>query len=129
MLGQGQKFDMRKAVLLEVGDELVGDLVVAVPAVFVCGVAPPGTEVQLVDVQRRIRRGGARGHPVRVGEGILIRVGDDRAAARPQLHRKAIGVAVLDDRAARGINAVLVELPRPRIRDCHLPESTPAVLF
>ena len=72
MLGQGQEFDVRKPVFLQIGDEQVSDLIVAVPAVFVIRAAPPRAEVHFIDVQRRVGRCSAIFHPFRICEGIFV---------------------------------------------------------
>ena len=128
MLGQGQKLDMREPVFGQVGDEQVSQLIVAVPAVFVRRAAPPRARMQLIDIQRRVGRGRARLHPVLVRKRITLRGGEDRAAARPQLHRAAVGVAVFGDRAVPAVDAVFVELARRRARAAALPKAAAAVL-
>ena len=129
VLGQRQKLHMRVTVFLQIGNQSAGDFIVGVPAVCVIRIAHPRAEVHLVDAQRCVRRSRAVSHPRLVCEAVLVKVGDNRAAGRPQLHGKAVGIAVLGDRAVRAIDAVFVKLACAGVRHRDRPEAAAAILY
>ena len=120
---------MRVAVFLQIGNQPAGDFIVGVPAVCVVRISHPRAEVHLVDIKRCVRRSRAAVHPRFVCEAVLVKVGDNRAAGRPQLHGKAVGIAVLGDRAVRAVDAVFVKLACAGVRYRDRPEAAAAVLY
>ena len=129
VLGQRQKLHMRVAVFLQIGNQSAGDFIVGVPAVCVVRIAHPRAEVHFVDIKRCVRRSCAAVHPRFICEAVLVKVGDNRAAGRPQLHGKAVGIAVLGDRAVRAVDAVFVKLACAGVLHRDRPEAAAAVLY
>ncbi len=83
MLGHWQQLDVAEAHLLDVGDEVVDEVAVSQPLPAV--LAPPGAEMQFVDVHRRAEALAlaARGHPVVVLPLVLVDVPDHRGVLWP----------------------------------------------
>ncbi len=94
MFHDGQKFDVRVAELLDVGNQLVGELAVAEPAIVFFRNTPPGAEVHFVNrngLLEPVSRGPLL-YPVRIVPGMFVEPRDDRAGVRPQFRGKTVRI-------------------------------------
>ena len=125
VLGEGEKLHVRVAAFFEVGDERLGELVVAVPqvglflAVLVLGLAPRAG-VKLVDVERAVKAGAAALHPRVVAKAVGAEVAHDGAVAGAQVHAEAKGVAMVLVAAVAPVDAVLVRVTGAHVGHAHL---------
>ena len=117
MLSQGHELHVREAHLLDVGDQLVGQLTVA-------QALTPGARVDLVD-----RHGSgvdvavlAGGHPLLVGPLVEV-VGDDRGSGRGNLGGAGQRVGLLEPVAAGALDLKLVARTHADLGDEDLPHA------
>ena len=115
-------------VLFDIVDQFIHDVQIMVPAVLILLIALPGTQMQLINIQRPVKVQAPGLHPLIIRELVLIQVPDDGGPVGPQFHAKAVGVAVLDP-AQFGIDDILVHLADPGLFDCQLPEAVPLRRF
>ena len=126
MLVDRHQLDVGEAGLLEVGDQVVGQLAIVEEAVAVLGLALPRAEVDLIDRDRRVQAlaPGPRIHPVVVVPGELGDVPDDRGGLGPDLGREAVGVGLLDEVAVDpALDLELVDLALDQAGEEDLPEA------
>ena len=128
MLGQGHDLHMGIMVLFDIVDQFIHDVQIMVPAVLILLIALPGTQMQLINIQRPVKVQTPGLHPFVIRELVLIQVPDDGGPVGPQFHAKAVGVAVLDP-AQFGIDDILVHLADPGLFDCQFPETVPLRVF
>ena len=104
VLGDRHQLDVGEVGVLEVRDELVGELAVAEEAVAVLDLPLPRAQVNLVDRDRLVEALplGPRGEPLLVVPGELGDVPDDRGRLGPQLRGEAVGIGLLRRGSRRG---------------------------
>ena len=117
MLGQGHELDVRKAHLLDVGDQLVGQLAVA-------QALTPRARVDLVDghgagVDVAIL---ARLHPLLVPPGVEV-VGDHRGRGGRNLRGARERIGLLEPVATRPLDLELVARPHGDVGNEDLPHA------
>ena len=66
MLGQRHEFNMRKVVLLQICNQIIRNLIILVPTVRVGFISLPGTQMQLINIQRLIVIESSLLHPLLV---------------------------------------------------------------
>src|SRR6185295_11722100 len=84
MLADGQKLEMGKAHVLCIGRKLFGEFAIAQP--FIAVLAPPRTEMNLIDRDRRAQRVDARRRRLWMRDSAFV--DDDRGRRGPDLRRK-----------------------------------------
>ena len=104
MFGDRHQLDVREVGVVEVSDELVGQLAIVEKRTAVLAASFPRAEVNLVDRDRLVERLplGARGDPFVVVPGKLSDVPDDRGRLGPKLRGEAVGVGLLRRGSRRG---------------------------
>jgi hypothetical protein len=111
VLGDGKQFDVGEAHVRHVGDEFVGQLSIREKAVALLGLAPPGTQVNLVDGDRRVRVVGSHPllHPLVVAPLEFGQAADHRGGSRARLALEGVGIRLAQQLSLRGLDLVLVE--------------------
>ena len=127
MLGQRQQLHMGKVMVQQPGDQLLGQLLVVVPAVRAVGLGAagfvlPAPGVQLVDVQRAVAALVAPLHPGMVVKG-KIQLCQTAGRAGAQLGGKGIGVAAHHHAAVGSVDAVLIKITLGQARDKGAPHA------
>ena len=107
VLGQGQELHGVVAALGQVVGQRLGQLLVGVEAAVLP--APPGPQVDLVDVQRPGAGAQRPAAPGVIPEGVFVQVPHHRPVVRAQLHAEAVGVAVVHRVALPGVDPVGVD--------------------
>ena len=124
ILIERHEFQIVVAVLLEIGNEDVPQLVVGVPVLFVLPRLTPGAEVEFVDVERFFPHGGAVFHPLGVVELIISHVVENRCRSRPPLGEVCVWVLMIYKTSVILIDAVFVHLHGLGARHEDLPDLT-----
>ena len=66
MLGQRHELNVSKMIFFQIRNQIIRDLIVLVPSVRVCVIALPGTQMQLINIQRLIVIESSLLHPLLV---------------------------------------------------------------
>ncbi len=126
ILRDRQQLEVGEAHLLDVGDQPVGQLVVAEVAVALLRHPHPGADVALVDRDRRLAGIGApaRGHPLGIRPGMVAEPGDHGRGPGRMLggKRERVGLE-RQELAVRALDLKLVDLAAPQPRQEQLPDA------
>ena len=115
-----------KLRVLEVRDQVVGQLAIVEEAVAVSQPSFPGAEMDLVDGDRAVERLPLRPgrHPLVVAPGELGEVPDDRRGLGAEFGGEPVGVGLLHEVAVvAALDLELVDLTLAEIGDEELPDS------
>ena len=124
MLGQGEQLHMSKAHLLQIRDQVAGDIPVGEE--FSLAGAPPGAQVALINIHG-VGIGtvlGPPGHPVPVAPLIArVQVVDLGGDVGPCLGVEGIGISLPDVGSLPGVDSVLVGIIALDAGDKDLPDA------
>ena len=122
MFCQRQKLHIVVSSLLQVRDQPFSQFPVCIPVVGPVRRPPPGTGMDLIDVQRPVLPPGPLFHPLAVSEIKYCFILDIRSRVRPQFHPKSVWIAPIPAAVVRPGDPVLVHLSRLCPADPAFPE-------
>ena len=139
MLGQRHQLNVRKALLFDIGDELIGKLPIGEhSAVFlllwrsicgdVLGIPPPRTGVQLIDAHGTRIVFVALCHPIFIVPAIVVDVKNSGCIARPQFGVKSEWIGAVNHAAFLCGCAVFIQCSLRNVLAENGPDSMGLVL-
>ena len=131
VFGDRHQLDVREVGVVEVGDELVGQLAVVEKRTAVLAASFPRAQVNLVDGDRLVEALplGRVGEPFLVVPGKLRDVPDDRGRPGPHLRGEAVGVGLVNEIAVvAALDLVLVDFALAEVGDEDLPDPRGAAI-
>ena len=126
MLGDRQELDVGEMGMVEMGDQLLGQLAIVEEPVALLSLPLPGPEMDLVDRHRLVEclPNAAMRDPILVTPGEVGDVPDDRGRLGANLRRESVGVGLLDQVAVvPALDLELVDLAVAEVRDEDLPDA------
>ena len=125
VLGDRHQLDVRELRVLEVGDQLVGQLAIVEKRIAVLAASLPRAQVNLVNRDRLVEALPLRpvGDPFVVVPGKLGDVPDDRGGLGPQLGGEAVRVGLVNEIAVMAaLDLVLVDFALAEVGNEDLPD-------
>ena len=122
MLPQRHHLHIVITVFLQIGNQFLRQLVIAIPILCLRPFFLPGSHMQFIDIKRSVFTAAPLFHPFPVMKSIAAHIPDDTGIMGPQLHPKPIGVAMVDVRTVPPIDPVFIHRSRTGLRNMAFPE-------